>query len=148
MCRASGISRPTLDNLIREPDSPRPQANGLWCVDDWREYLEKRGTVPTKGFVELSNEKLELQNKKLQFQIKVLQKEYSSNEDIEKWGAELGGEIRKIVTSLHLNAASLAGLPVAEIEIRLKEIEGEILGRLHLLGNRVESMKEEKEAAS
>ncbi len=150
LAEALGCTRQHLNRTLKKfkDDAPKPRSDGRWCVAEVREFMVQHQALEGEedlDAVKLKARQILLQNEKLEFQIKVLQGQYSSNEDIEKWGAELGLEIRKAVTSIHLIAASLAGLPIAEIESRLKEMEDEILSRLHLLGNRITEMKDAKE---
>lgn len=58
-------------------------------------------------------------------------------------GARLGASIRKIVTTLHLKAPSLAMRSADFIEEELVRVEDEILGQLHALGEDLERMKEQ-----
>lgn len=84
-----------------------------------------------------------LQCEKLEAQIAVLRKEFVRAGDVEKWGGELGANIRKVVCQMHLLAPSLSGLDVVEIEARLKEVEDEVIQQLHLLEEKVQSSKAE-----
>jgi hypothetical protein len=66
-------------------------------------------------------------------ELAVQQGKYVLVEEMEKFGVEFGTAIRKIVTTIHLAAPNVVGVSVAEAEVRLKEIEDEILQQLHLL---------------
>lgn len=139
--------RKTIQRWLKEPGNPGRSANGKYSVAGWKAYAKSKGHILPEDS-DGSNQTLEkkknlhLQNKLLDFKFKVLRKEYVPTADIEQWGAHLGGEIRKTVVSIHKVASSLAGLTPAEIEIRLKELEDEILSKLHLLSQRTDELKE------
>lgn len=76
---------------------------------------------------------LRLQADKIETQLAILKKEFVPANDVERWGAELGAAIRKIITQLHLCAPQVVGVSIAEAESRLKEVEFEALEQLHLL---------------
>lgn len=140
-----GVDRRTIYRWRKDPNSPKPRADGRLCVSEWRAFAAARGNVQAAATEELDGGYLKarqtlLQNQKLEHQIAILRKEYVSTEDVEKWGADLGAEIKNVVCQLHLLAPSLAGLQVSEIEDRLTEMETEILSRLHLLAERVDSL--------
>ncbi|MEI8289561.1 MAG: hypothetical protein WCH99_08800 [Verrucomicrobiota bacterium] len=142
-----GINRRTIQRWLKKPGHPVTEANGKLSVIAWREFAKAQGTTSIgdeddADAVKERARNLLLQNEKLAFQIKVLKKEYVATGDIEQWGAHLGGEIRKTVVSIHKVASSLAGLTPAEIEIRVKELEDEILSKLHLLSQRTDELKE------
>jgi hypothetical protein len=147
-----GVNRQTIHRWLKKEGNPGSESNGRFNALLWTQWVKANGlkiindTAPEKNAVQV--QQLLLQNEKLKFQIGVFKKQYVPADDVQKWGAELGGEIRKAVISIHKAAPSLAGLTPAEIEIRLREMEDEILMKLHLLAQRVEEMKEvTKEAA-
>jgi hypothetical protein len=86
---------------------------------------------------------LSLQAEKLTVQIAVMRKELVNVADVQRWGVELGGAVRKIVSKLHLEAAGLAGLDTPAIERRLKEFESEILTQFQRLDEVIEGAVEE-----
>lgn len=153
LAAALGVTRMTLNRWMKKPGNPGAAPNGSYDIVAWRAFAHKVGRKDSYGDDEPDTEKekaknIRLQNEKLEHQIKVLLKEYVSADEVEKWGAELGIEIRNAVTSIHKIASSLAGIPTAEIEIRLRELEDEILMRLHSwtqrTKNRMEAEGEEK----
>jgi|ERR1039458_4213609 hypothetical protein len=147
-----GVNRKTVKRWLKKEGNPGAESNGKYNIFLWLQWVKAHGlkttddAAPEKNAVQV--QQLLLQNEKLKFQIGVFKKQYVPTDDVEKWGADLGMEIRKAVVSIHKVAPSLAGLSVAEIEIRLRELEDETLTKLHLLAQRVEGMKKvTKEAA-
>ncbi len=141
----------TVRNWLKLPHCPGRRPDGRFDVAAWKMWQSLFANVPRQArgnstAVQEKLKNLELLNEKLEFQLRTLRKEFVSSADVEQWGAELGMEIRKVVTSIHLVAPSLTGLPIAEVEIRLKELEDEILSKLHLLNSRVRDMKEAADA--
>ena len=140
-----GVDRRTIQRWLKEPGNPGKRDDGRYEIASWKHFAKLKGHKSgddESGGVTAKDQNVRLQNEKLLFQLKVLKKEYVSSAEVEQWGAHLGGEIRKTVVSIHKIASSLAGLTPAEIEIRLKELEDEILMKLHLLAQRTEEMKE------
>ncbi len=153
LAAALGVERRTVIRWLKKPGCPGAESNGTYNLYLWREWAKANELkLAIDDDEDLTAEKnrltakqILLQNQKLEFQLGVLKKEYVPAGEVEKWGAELGGEIRKTVISIHKIAASLSGLPTAEIEIRLRDLEDEILNKLHLLGTRIEEVQVPKE---
>lgn len=59
--------------------------------------------------------------------------DYVFAEDMRVEGAALGNAIRKVVLQIHLNAPSLAGLELPEIEAQLREIEDDVLRQFNTI---------------
>jgi hypothetical protein len=78
-----------------------------------------------------------LQNAKLKVELRQLKRELIPVDEVAHLGAELGSEIRKVISRLHRTAPSLEGQNVAVIEARLKEEEDDILKQLHTLDERL-----------
>lgn len=72
--------------------------------------------------------RLRLQNAKLECVLKLHRDELLPADTVHQVGADLGRAVRKVVTRVHLLAPSLVGLPVEQIEERLREVEREIDG--------------------
>lgn len=148
LCEALDVDRKTLFNWMKKEGAPETRPDGRYDVTAWREFAKtigRRGDGygdETPDTIRERARNVLLQNEKLEFQIKVLKKEFVPAGDVEKWGAELGVEIRKTIASIHIVAPSIVGLTIAEAESRLKELEDEILTKLHLLGARMSEMKE------
>lgn len=111
-----------------------------------RPWLKKRQGELGKASLKESLEcrRLAAQCEKFEIDNAVSRKEYVPAADVEKWGADLGMEIKKVVNQLHLIAPSVVGLSVPDAEIRLRELEDEVMSKLHLLGDRMDKMKKEK----
>lgn len=136
-----GVHRKTIHRGMQLPGHPRPRADGRLEVAAWRTFLQGTGALATDD-VDTVKEKarnLVLKNQKLEAENAILRKNWKPVEEIERWGAELGAAVRKVVCQIHRSAQSLDGLPTAEIEIRLKKIEDEILAQLNGLNERIES---------
>ena len=82
---------------------------------------------------------LGLQCEKIAAHIAIIRKEWVPVADVEAWGGELGAAIRQVVCQIHLCATSVVGMTVAEAEVRLKEVEDEILSNLGSLQERMEA---------
>lgn len=145
LAKILGVDRRTIQRWAKKPGRPEKRADGRYEIAAWKQFSKLQGHSvggDDGGSKTAKDQNIALQNEKLLFQLKVLKKEYVSAAEVEQWGAHLGGEIRKTVVSIHKIASSLAGLTPAEIEIRLKELEDEILMKLHLLAQRTDEMKE------
>jgi hypothetical protein len=96
------------------------------CSEAIRSYRDKRpkGSSARDRYMNAMADRAE-------FEIAVRKKEYVLASDVERWGAEIGMNVRKVTTKLHLAAPSVVGVSVPEAEERLKEIEDEILHQLH-----------------
>jgi len=70
--------------------------------------------------------KLRLQNAKLEFVLKLHRDELLPADTVRRMGADLGHAVRKVVTRIHLLAPAIVGMPVEQIEERLREVEREI----------------------
>ena len=149
LAAALNVDRKTIQRWLKKPGHPESAADGRYDVLAWRAFAHKHGGKGSYGDEDESPDVnaakakgILLANRKLEIQIKVLEGQYVATSEVERWGAHLGGEIRKTVVSIHKIASSLAGLTPAEIEIRLKEMEDEILMKLHLLSQRTDEIKE------
>lgn len=145
LARILGVSRKTIQRAIKSGDSPGAKTNGSLEIAAWRGYFAARGTLDDRDAslsqTQLKARQILLQNQKLEFQLSVMRRDFVPSEDVEKWGAELGAAIRKIVTQIHLVAPSVVGCTTPEAESRLKDLEDEILSQLHTLGARMEAWK-------
>lgn len=148
LAKVLGVERKTIQRWLKDPDCPPTAANGKYNVLAWREWVRKTGrkTGEPEPDIDATFERARnilLQNQRIEFQLGILRKEYVSSIEVEQWGAELGTAIRKVVGQLHLQAPSLVGLPVAELEARLKEVEDEVISQLNSLGASMERWRAE-----
>lgn len=147
LARILGINRKTIQRAIKAGDSPGAKTNGTYEIAAWRGYFAARGTLDDRDAAlsqtQLKARQILLQNEKLEFQLSVMRRDYVPSENVEKWGAELGAAIRKVVVQIHLVAPSVVGCTTPEAEARLKDLEDEILSQLHTLSARMEAWKNE-----
>lgn len=146
LAAALGVNRRTINNWVKIPGNPGTRPNGRYCVSEWREFKQKHGRFGDDQADEFDQPQLRaknllLQNQKLGIQVAALRNEFVPFSDVERWGADLGAAIRKVVTQIHLIAPNLSGITVPEIEERLKESEQEILQQLHTLGEKIDDWK-------
>ncbi|HEU5124995.1 MAG TPA: hypothetical protein VFW05_13145 [Verrucomicrobiae bacterium] len=144
------VDRKTIQRWRKIEDNPGVRPDGRYHVPSWRAFkLARQGMDSSDDG--LSQSKLRarqilLQNQKLEFQLALMRREFVPAADVEKWGGELGGAIRKVVSTIHLCAPSVVGVSVAEAEARLKELEDEILQQLHLLNESLGNWKASNES--
>lgn len=143
-----GISRRTILRAMKLEGRPEPRKDGRHEVAAWRAFLQTTGTLDDDSLsaTELKARNLLLQNQRLELQLAVMRREYLPAAEVERWGADIGAAIRKIVGQIHLAAPSVVGVSVPEAEERLKEIEDEILEQLHTLPERIERARDEPAA--
>lgn len=143
-----GVSRWTIQRAMKVAGHPEARADGRHEVAAWRAFLQSTGAVEDDSVsaTELKARNLLLQNQRLELQLAVMRREYLPASDVERWGAELGAAVRKVVGQIHLAAPSVVGLSVPEAEARLKEMEDEILEQLHTVTERVERARHEHAA--
>ncbi len=137
LAEAIGVERKTIQRWRKVDGNPGAEADGRWNVEAWRAFKAAREgeTVgaPLESVTALKARHLLLQNQKLEHQIAVMRREYVPASDVERWGSELGAEIRKVVCQIHRLAPSIVGMQVQDAEARLREMEDEILAKLHIL---------------
>ena len=128
-----GVSRRTIQRAMKASGRPEPRPDGRHAVAAWRTFLEARGSFDdgSPDATRLRARQILLQNERLELQLAVMRGEYVRAAEVERWGGELGAAVRKVVAQIHLVAPSVVGLPVADAEARLKEVEDEILGIRH-----------------
>ena len=140
-----GVSRKTIQRAMKLDGRPPTRPDGRLEVGPWREFLGREDLDETGGATptELKARNLLLQNERLELQIAVMRRDYIPAVDVEKWGGEIGAAVRKVVAGIHRIAPSIVGLSVADAEVRLRDLEGEITEQLHTLGDRIESARNE-----
>ncbi|MBE7504290.1 MAG: hypothetical protein HS113_29175 [Verrucomicrobiales bacterium] len=84
---------------------------------------------------------LVLQNARLQFELSRIRGEMLSAQDVYNVGARLGQAIRRVVGQLHLQAPTLVELTTAQLDLRLKDIEDQVLTQLHSLDQNMATWK-------
>lgn len=138
-----GVDRRSISRWRKTEGNPGVQPDGRYHVPAWRKFKHSRQGEDGDGLnqTQLKARQILLQNKKLEIQIAVLEREFMPVAEVERIGGQLGTAIRKVVSQIHLCAPTVVGVSVAEAEVRLKEVEDEILEQLHLLGESLESWK-------
>jgi hypothetical protein len=135
LAQALGVNRRTIQRWSRLDGCPGARSDGRYPIDEWRSWARTNGLRVSEVLDagELKAEQLALQNEKLRHEIAVLRRVYVPARDVELLGARLGAAVRKVVTSLHLLAPSVAGMTVLEAEVLLKDKEDEIVAQLHTI---------------
>jgi hypothetical protein len=143
LAKAIGVERKTVARWRKIQGNPGCEADGRWNVAAWRAFKASRAGENDGDGVDsvttLKARHILLQNQKLEHQIAVMRREYVPAAEVERWGAELGAAIRKVVRQIHQAAPSVVGMQVEDAEARLREIEDEIVSQLHLLDDASES---------
>ena len=144
------VDRRTILRWMKIKGNPGHRSDGRFSVVEWRAWRTARSNesggldaldTPDLNQTQLKAENLVLQNERLRFQIGVLKRDYWPAEQVEMWGANLGTQIRKVITQLHLAAADLVGCTVVECEEILKRKEDEMLDQLHTLSDEMQEWK-------
>lgn len=140
-----GVSRRTVQRAMKMSGSPTARADGRHDIAAWRAFFQATGAIgdDSPSTTELKARHLLLQNQRLELQLAVLRRDYLPASEVERWGAELGAAVRKVVAQIHLAAPSVVGVSVPDAEARLKEIEDEILEQFHTLPERMERARHE-----
>ncbi len=142
LAKILGVSRWMIQRAMKLDGHPESRADGRLDIAAWRAFLQAAGSIEDEDATELRAENLRLQNRHLELRIGVMNRAYRPVAEIERWGAELGAAIRKIVTQIHLAAPSVVGVSVAEAEARLREVEDELIEQLHTLNSVVPDQPE------
>ena len=151
LAEALGVTRKTISRWLKEEGHPGTQPDGRYNVISWQEFAANKGHGGESDGARLSKADLQaknilLQNEKLELANAIAKKAYVPTAQVEAWGADLGGALRKIVTQIHLLAPSLSGLSIPEIESELKKVEDNLLGQFHGIERLIEDMKTQAEA--
>lgn len=150
-----GVSRKTIERHASHPQRPPPAADGRLPVALWRDFLSR--TNPhlndadgddSLNIRSIRARNLLLKNEELEADIAIKKKKWTPVTDVEAWGGELGAAIRQVVCQIHLCATSVVGMTVAEAELRLKEVEDDVLSQLNSLEQRIEEARSHAESAS
>lgn len=143
-----GVNRRTISRYLKVEGNPGARADGRYDVVLWRKYLADFGAIEEDDgdSIALKHRLLAAQIEKIENHNAVIRRDFIPVTDAERWGAELGMAIRKVVTQLHLLAPSLVGLTLVETETRLKEAEDQVLTQLAGLKDDMEEWKRATEA--
>lgn len=150
-----GVSRKTIERHAPRADAPKPQADGRLNVALWRDFLSRTNphindadNDDSLNIRSIRARNLLLKNEELEADIAIKKKKWIPVTDVEAWGGELGAAIRQVVCKIHLCATSVVGMTVAEAELRLKEVEDDVLSQLNSLEQRIEEARSHAEPAS
>jgi phage terminase Nu1 subunit (DNA packaging protein) len=145
LAKILGVSRKTIQRYQEKPGAPKPASDGRWDVDAWRAFLSDSPALNDvcgdETIADLRKEQVRLQNEHIRQKIHEWNGTHADYATIEKWGGELGANIRKVVLQMHKCAPTVVGLSVAEAESHLKEIENDVLEQLHLLESHIDQMR-------
>lgn len=132
---AIGVNRKSVARWRKVEGNPGAQPDGRYNVAEWLAFKQQQmmGEDDDPSWSELKARHLALQVQKIEHHLAVVRREYVPAAEVERWGAQLGASIRKVVAQIHLVAPSVVGVSVPEAEARLKEIEQEVLQQLHVL---------------
>ena len=149
LAKVFGVDRKSVQRWMKMDGNPGRRSDGRYNIAEWRAWRESRGgaddaspSSPDVAQRLLKADNLLLQNERLKFKVGILKRDYWPADQVELWGANLGTQIRTIVSQLHLAAADLVGLSAAECEKILKQKEDEILDQLHGLKEEMIQYKE------
>jgi len=134
-----GIDRRTINRWVKVEGSPSARSNGSWSVLEWRDWAERTGRklALDDDDTDTERERLELRRlrticEKIEFDFQISKGYYTANEDVEIMVRRMVGASRKILAQVPSSLApQLAGLPIAEIEQRLKNAIEDALKHLH-----------------
>jgi len=147
LAAALGVERKTVQRWMKEDGAPSARSDGRYLVAEWSRWCAEKGKKLNEddgeSQTELRAKQMALQNRKLELQLQILVREYVSVAEVESIGARLGAAVRKVVTSLHLLAPSVAGMDVAECAALLRAKEDEIMDQFQQLADGIEQLKDE-----
>ena len=148
LANALGVERKTVQRWLKEEGIPEARSNGQYHIGEWRAWAtanHKKLGDDTPSQATLKARNLLLLNKKLEHHLRVLQGEFVPTKDVEQLGAELGTQIRKVITTIHLLAPSLIRCTtVDECEQILCDKEDEIIESLYSVSQTIEIMAKPK----
>lgn len=136
LASALGVSRRSIQTWSRRDGCPGARPDGKYNIEAWRAWAKGAGLRVSDelDIGELKAEQVRLANEKLRHQVAILRRLYVPTDEVVSVGAKLGAAIRKVVTTIHTIAPSLAGMTsTAEIEAALKDKEDDIIFQLSAL---------------
>ncbi|MCA1997020.1 MAG: helix-turn-helix domain-containing protein [Armatimonadetes bacterium] len=145
LAESLGVSRRTIHRHLKRQDNPGARPDGRYEVAAWRSYLAAFGTLDEEDDLEdevtLRKKLMALKIVFAQIEVDKARGELMPVEEVSRIGYELGAAVRTVVGRLHLLASSLEGLPVHEIENRLKEAETEVMSQMNTISGRIEQWR-------
>lgn len=139
-----GVERHTVQRWMKEPGCPGARPDGRLDVGAWRIWAETAGRK-VAGETDVNTLKARLllrQIERVEHTTAVSKRLHVPTAEVEEMGVRLGANIRKVVTTLHLKAPSLAMRSADYIEEELRRFEDEIIGQLYSLSEELDRMKE------
>jgi hypothetical protein len=123
-----GVSRWTIQRLIKLPDAPRTRPNGTLNIAEWRAFLEKHDLIEGNTHDEdlnptaLKARQILLQNEKLEHQLAVMRGEFVASADVQQsTAAMIANAKRVLLRGPSALAPQVVGVSIAEAEILLRE---------------------------
>ncbi|HAB18239.1 MAG TPA: hypothetical protein PLX89_07690 [Verrucomicrobiota bacterium] len=142
-----GVTRQTLYNWLRVDGNPGVRSNGTLEIEAWRHWADTTGRKSTSS--NLAKDRLiDKQIEKIDQWLRVSRRLHVPVAEVEAVGAELGAAIRKVITTLHLEASDLVARDLAYIEARLIAKEDEIIEQLFALDSSISKLQEERDLAT
>jgi predicted site-specific integrase-resolvase len=139
-----GVERHTIQRWMKIPGNPGSRPDGRLDVGLWRIWAEGAGRK-VAGETDVNTLKARLllrQIERVEHMTAVSKRLHVPTADVEMTGARLGAGIRKVITTLHLKAPTLAHRDVEFIEDELRRFEDEIIALLYSLGEELDHMKQ------
>lgn len=136
LATALGVTRRSILTWSKRDGCPGARPDGRYNIEEWRTWAKANGlrVAAELDVGELRAEGQRLANEKTRHQLAILRRLYVPTDEVAALGAKLGAAIRKVVTTIHTIAPSLAGMTsVAEIEQALKDKEDDIIFQLQSL---------------
>lgn len=141
LAKAIGCSRPTLDKWMKARGAPEPAADGRHSVGEWKRWMRETGRSTGSGaagedeqdeVARLTAKGIQLRNRRLELEIAEREGVLVDRSEVVQDLTQAAIEVRRELYRMAAEAApQVAGLPVAEIQIRLREKIDEALGHLH-----------------
>ena len=129
-----GVNRKTIQRWRKEPNFPKPKADGRYNVREvvqWKDvYGARGGDLTSKESEQMRS--IMLQNEKLEIQVGILRGEYTPNVDIDAQVSEMVQQAKRELLALPASLApQVVGQTIAEAEKIIKQAIHESLKCLH-----------------
>ena len=140
LAKSLGISRPTLDKWMQATGAPEHAADGRHSVLEWKRWMRETGRSfgdseegeQGSEVERLTAKGLALRNRKIEIEIAQREGELIERDvvvqDITQAAIAVRRELYRMASEV---APQLAGRPVAEIQLRLREKVDEALHHIH-----------------